>query len=654
MFRPNGCFRAVCSDVHFYRACLRHYSSRLPRITVSVPNAIKRTHTELLETLSQTVTIDETAPHFSLIDDPALIPTESGRLKDFCLSKEMGRRAARILAAEWPTLFQYDHDEPRLDVFRPLAELDPRTADPSEPNLVRLLDERKVCDAIKLYERISLEGVEVSQDVLKRLFFLTCYYNGANAPVSELEEWHNARNFNTGQIEQVPFEQGGTADLLFETLEKSEDVYSAMIAGLCKFPNEETVKRARTLYEEMKRKKITPHIEAFCGLIKNADSFEDACLLCKEMSACGVRPNIHVFNNLLEVILKDKVIDRNEETSKVLREARKCSCHFSLTTYRNVLRICQLDSDKKLHVTRLIQVLDELEKCDTIRTLYPKEQVFFTEAMQIAYEARNLMVADRIMSLYNSPKNQAKLPELTDEATFYAHYLKVSIPVLPIEDLEKRYKSLVPRAVGLSRAIAQDMLDRLQKDSKWSLVRRVIEDTIAARYFLDNICTRKACEIICFINLKVLTPDERDECRDLANRIADVLDNYSNFSGYSQKKWTPRTLALCSRMLLNVGERKRGWHYFSFILDESLTEGDTATVSPIGFPWRNDIIAMMDDALSYGDWENACNCLEVITKYGTELKMQTSYYAEKILKSCKLTPSQKTVLRNYANLRNFS
>ena len=77
----------------------------------------------------------------------------------------MGRRAARILAAEWPTLFQYDEDEPHLDVFRPQNELNPRNAGLTEGNLRKLLDDRKVGDAVVLFERMSSESHEVSKEL---------------------------------------------------------------------------------------------------------------------------------------------------------------------------------------------------------------------------------------------------------------------------------------------------------------------------------------------------------------------------------------------------------------------------------------------------------------------------------------------------------
>jgi hypothetical protein len=63
--------------------------------------------------------MDPTAPHFALIDDPATIPEKTMDKRVYLLAKELGRRSARQLAVEWPTLFMFDRDKPRLEAFRP-------------------------------------------------------------------------------------------------------------------------------------------------------------------------------------------------------------------------------------------------------------------------------------------------------------------------------------------------------------------------------------------------------------------------------------------------------------------------------------------------------------------------------------------------------
>lgn len=48
----------------------------------------------------------------------------------------------------------------------------------------------------------------------------------------------------------LPFQfQGGAADLLFDELDKDEEMYSVMISGLCKYRSTESAKRALELYK---------------------------------------------------------------------------------------------------------------------------------------------------------------------------------------------------------------------------------------------------------------------------------------------------------------------------------------------------------------------------------------------------------------------
>jgi hypothetical protein len=67
----------------------------------------------------------------------------------------MGRRAARKLVEEWPTLFMFDRDHPRLSAFRPERPLDPQTIDPTEQNLQKMIHSRHVESALKLYQRMT-------------------------------------------------------------------------------------------------------------------------------------------------------------------------------------------------------------------------------------------------------------------------------------------------------------------------------------------------------------------------------------------------------------------------------------------------------------------------------------------------------------------
>lgn len=149
-----------------------------------------------MKALSATVGVDKTAPHFSFIDDPTTIPTTVKEKRNYFLAKEFGRRAARQLAEEWPTLFMFDRDKPRLEAFRPeklpmLSEME----DPTEDALRQLIDAKRVAGALKVFERLRAKEAEVLQDTIQDLFMLTAYFNAQDPPPSENEEWPGLRAF---------------------------------------------------------------------------------------------------------------------------------------------------------------------------------------------------------------------------------------------------------------------------------------------------------------------------------------------------------------------------------------------------------------------------------------------------------------------------
>ncbi|KAK6018526.1 hypothetical protein OSTOST_15884 [Ostertagia ostertagi] len=146
------------------------HENKAPKVVI--PPAIKRGPTDLLRALSETVGVDPTAPHFAFIDDPATIPSTAATKRTYYMAKEMGKRAARQLAEEWPTLFALDRDDPYLPAFRPQKPADPLQVAPTEENVLSMIEKREVEDAVRLYERIRADNIEVSQET--QVFDMRC------------------------------------------------------------------------------------------------------------------------------------------------------------------------------------------------------------------------------------------------------------------------------------------------------------------------------------------------------------------------------------------------------------------------------------------------------------------------------------------------
>lgn len=649
MMRACGFARTFCADA--VAVTSRATTSTQP---ISIPKAIKRTPTDLLKALSETVGVDTTAPHFAFIDDPATIPTTQQARKTYYLAKELGRRAARQLAAEWPTLFMYDRDEPRLEAFRPKLAPDPLVVEPTEENLKDMIEKKEVSNAVKLYERIRAENIEVSRELQMDLFRLVVYYNGEDIPATEIDEWHGWRNFAPESPSQK-WQQAGLADLLFEALDKSEEVYTLMICGLCKYPTEEAVDRAVSLYNEMLQKKQLPSVEAFSGLIRTARSYKEAKVYLEQMTILGVQPTIDIFNSVMEVALKDAELpSRREQIGMVLREAIFARCEPTLRTFSLVLKgvVSEEKRDQEIALAYLEQILAELESRPTVEVRERGDQRFFVDAMNVAVAANNRKVADRIEALYQSDKNNAKMPAFTDESLFYSQYLMLLVKQLPMEELDIRYRALVPRVVGVNRSLTIAMIHRLQATPRWSLLRRVIEDGIAARHMTDLRVSTLMRSVLLSLKLQEMTIEEREECAELVRRMVDIWLEFSNFTTPNalrlQQKLTPSTISECSLLLIKMGDRERGWDFLKLLLDEDARSGETPTVTEFGYPQPSVMRSLMEEALQYGDWLNASQCLNIIAVYSPQT--QLGPFAEQIMQRCKLTALQKRILNNFVRL----
>ncbi|VDN42335.1 unnamed protein product [Gongylonema pulchrum] len=213
---------------------------------IGIPYAVK---VDLLRALAGTIDVDPTAPHFAFIDDPLTIPTDSQR-DLYYVSKEMGRRAAQQLAEEWPTLFMYDTDIPRIQAYRPQKPPDPaelaltvenlqkliamkKVAEATElaltvENLQKLIAMKKVAEASQLYDKMATENIAIPKEILVDLFRLLVYYNGKPIPAAEMP-WHGWRNYGSQAEQQESQVWDSVRPSVFSTMLKYYDFNSVLI-----------------------------------------------------------------------------------------------------------------------------------------------------------------------------------------------------------------------------------------------------------------------------------------------------------------------------------------------------------------------------------------------------------------------------------------
>ncbi|KAI6243970.1 Protein PTCD3-like protein, mitochondrial [Aphelenchoides fujianensis] len=414
----------------------------------TIPKKIVRSKTDILKALSATVGVDKTAPHFA-------VPAK----RNCFLAREFGKRAARQLAEEWPTLFMFDRDKPRLEAFRPekLPELvDNEPVD--EAALLRFLDAHRVGDALKVFDRLRAEKAEVSGASLLRLFQLAAYFNCENAPPAEIEKWPGVRLFFES-AESNGQQHAELMELLFKQVPDRRHLLGDDLLGLQK------------LLDEMLAAKHTPEAAVFTHLIRSSQSFNEVKGLMGLMANLNVSPSIQHFNAAIEVANKSTKFEQQwKGTQEWLAEAAALHLRPSLTTYGLVVSTLT-PADPKASSKQLGMAPSPIWRAGrpSIRST-PPTTTSCLHAMDVATLANNPQLVDRVLALYESPKNRVKMVAFHNEATFYARLLFFKIETTNIEETERIYRELVPRVC----------------DRPWPLFRRVIEDSISARHLFSK------------------------------------------------------------------------------------------------------------------------------------------------------------------------
>jgi hypothetical protein len=628
---------------------------------ISVPYAIKRSPTDLLKALNLTVGTDKTAPHYAFIDDPTTIPTTTQQKKNYFLAKELGKRAARQLAEEWPTLFAFDRDLPRLPAFRPEKALDPLEVEPTAENLSKLIEEKQVASAVRLFERMQSSNVEVSNELQTKLFQLIAYYNAEDVPLMEIQEWPGLRNFFSSGDSK--WQEASIPDLLFEGLEKNATNYSTMIAALCKYPTDVSVLRAKNLFNEMITKKLVPNEEAFNAIITVSKPKELNEVLHK-MNSLGVAPSIRTFNACLILTSKHKDFPQKWKFIRsVLGEMKALGVKPSLSTYLIVLEtIAPPPGEDKKHIPAeqlqiavnvLNEIIVQLEMGGNIEIVDATDQYFFLNAIRIAVESNNEQVVDRIEKLYADRKNTVAMTALTTEPVFYSRYLLFKARTLPLEPLEKLYKELVPRVVGTTRQLTLTLVERLCREQKWSFTKRVVGDSVASRHLIEYGLSAAIRKLLLAQDTFKMTSEEKEEYQNEIVRMVDAVLEFANFTEpyfkRIQQKLTPQNTCESALLLIKADKYERAWQLIEMLLNEENIKGDSATVTDQGFAPHYILTELLDAALERKDWYNASNCIQLMSYYQTKINLEP--FITKIEIKCSLSPIQRRLLKNFVKLR---
>jgi len=418
---------------------------------IVIPNRIERGASDILKALASTVGTDYTAPHYRYHDDPWLVPYTQHEKRDFWLSKESGRKAARFIAEKHPHLFLKNRirDEPPITAFQPRASLNKDNV--TTELLENYIQSVQVEDAMTVYNLLREKRTKISKEIQQDLLELLAFHAEEDETTSENRTSKGMLpNSTTWEGERIQL-----AEQLYSGLQTPE-ARLAMLMGLSKF--KEYV-RTQQVWGEIEANKDAIPIEGYNAMItaltsENIDKFkEELTSLLSNIKSAGLSPDAGTLEASLSALARmvDKPKFRQEEilascgklSLSIIAEFKNVGVEPSLGAYKNVLDIFYAKGvrEKKLIVK---DILEELQN----KKLWPAQTMsdfrFFTRAMEVAFYLGQIKIAYSIHDLLHTGDHINLLTNERDSTRYYDCLMILVIRNEPIDVAWNLYNKLTP------------------------------------------------------------------------------------------------------------------------------------------------------------------------------------------------------------------
>ncbi|CAJ0948999.1 unnamed protein product, partial [Mesorhabditis belari] len=304
---------------------------------------------------------------------------------------------------------------------------------------------------IALYREIRKECTKS-----KDLFFLLAYYGGENVPFYEELEWHGLGTFGEAD---PPKWKDDVISLLYESIEQTPEVKSAMICGIIK--HTQSTEKANQLFQGILSSGATPCVEAFNTLIAKSQ-FSVSLKLLQKMKHLSVKPDVNTFNALLESNMTAPLDNRQKTARKNLGEMKLLKIHPTLFILLNgIVKIRTRDVDNKDYKPKEDDLKLAITALNEIMTRMVVKRMSQTPSTIITFFS--LPCQYKVVQFYESPNNKVKAPEFTFEDSFYNKYLQLFIDTTgDLKEIERVYKEYVPNRVGVSHFLIIRLINRLK------------------------------------------------------------------------------------------------------------------------------------------------------------------------------------------------
>uniref|UniRef100_A0A6Q2ZLB7 Small ribosomal subunit protein mS39 n=1 Tax=Esox lucius TaxID=8010 RepID=A0A6Q2ZLB7_ESOLU len=413
-----------------------------------------RSKEAVLQALAATVNRDSTAAHYMFQDDPYLTPRTSAEFKLYSLSQESGRLAAKHIVNTNPKFFQKDFAEPHIPCLMP-ETMEPRIEDVSEAALLERIMLRKVKAAVDMYDQLLQAGTTVSTDATNDLLDLICLY-GDHDPLQddkpEVEDVEERKASESHRLGEDSLENNN-AERIFNLLpERDTRAYSALIRGMVKVADVHIFNALISAATEVREK----YNEKWDLIVE----------LLKQMNEQKVKPNLLTFNAVLKALRRCGSLAR-AQSLHTLSEMKALGITPSLASFHHVLGI--------FYKTGNYLMLTEVAGRSFVPQ-DPDDVYFFSTAMRICLETKDLESAYRVHNLLNVGENWRLLGDSFQQSIYYGRFFNLLCMMEHIDVVLKWYNELIPSLFYPNPQGMKDLLQALDTDNRLDMIPQIWKD----------------------------------------------------------------------------------------------------------------------------------------------------------------------------------
>ncbi|KAK2903791.1 small ribosomal subunit protein mS39 [Channa argus] len=537
--------------------------------TIVIPRKKTWNKEAVLEALASTVSRDPTAYPYQFQDDPYLSPRTSSEFKLYSLSQESGRAAAKYFVNNNPKFFTKDFAEPHIPCLMP-ETVSLHLEEVSEEALKERINLRKVSAAVDMYDQLLQAGTAVSMETIHDLLDLISLYCDKNpvqdgGPQTEdSEESGEEVKRRKGRVRRATdylrsiWKDGNNAERIFNLLpDRDTRCYSALIRGMVKHGAHA---KAFNVYTDLLNNRLTADVHIFNALISAAPDVRDkyterwdlVAELLKQMSQQKVQPNLLTFNSVLKALRRCGPLARTQSL-QTLNEMKALGIAPSLATFDHILAVFYRAANSGESDTDILQeVMSEVDG-GTLTCQDPDDVLFFSSAMRICLDNKDLELSYKVQSLVEVGENWRMLGDSYQCSIYYGRFFNLLCMMEHIDVVMKWYRRLIPSLYYPNPQGLKDLLQALETDSRLDLLPAIWKDIRSLGH--DNKLDVVE-EVLTLMAREKHSPEVQESFAQCALDVKTVFDGNR---GRPSLEWSTSTLSNITSLLLRANKTQQAW-----------------------------------------------------------------------------------------------